>query len=530
MKKYLISILVLLVMFISGLTPVSAEYPDVPNDLTQLKEKITKSLVVVKWSGNKKGVAFAGSYNLTPEQKNQGTNSLLVTNFSNLSEEINVVRSCFGASRSKDVTIEYLGKNYIGTCQTYNSDQSDLATINSSLNLPTISLYDSYIPSAGQWVIVAYFAEGFGINFATSRIRLVNTTNFVLGIDKFESNTISAGLVFNSNGNFLGVLTSYGLGSTPVNYLKVHGAPLQCQTQLKSAWTITNCPVSQDKIWAIPNPGQSTQTTPVPTVSPTPVAAPEVIDARNAALTAIEAANDAMDQIEITKEECLSVSDRFDSEVQELYDLTSLSEYCESLNSKVDALTSKVSSLNANQVKTKSDANKIIEQSNGFLEEADKITAQIQDITDELSNTERQFISIIKSQESFESLEENVINSWTSLDERIALLPKNSISTIKKSQNYKSASAIFLQISKVFSTKNELLEALSSVDKPSGMSSIVRKFSTLKINVNQVSSYKKLATLINKAIPKSVCTKGSLVILPSKAGKCPNGFDEVPTE
>ncbi len=517
-------------MLISSSTKVSAEYPDVPNDLTLLKEKITKSLVIVKWSGNKKGVAFAGNYNLTPEQKNQGINSLLVTNFSNLSEELNVVRSCFGASRSKEVTLEYLGKSYTGTCQTHNSDQSDFATINSSLNLPTLNLYDSYIPSAGQWVIVAYFAEGFGINFATSRIRLVNTANFLLGIDKFESNTISAGLVFNSNGNFLGTLTSFGLGSTPGNYLKVHGAPLQCQTQLKTAWTITNCPVSQDKIWATPNPGQSTQITPVPTVSPTPATSPDIVDARNAAADAQAASNEAIDEIEIAKEECLSVTNSFDSDVQELYDSTRLSEYCESLEIKIKALTAKVLSLNVNLVKTKVDANKIIEQSNGFLEEADKIIAQIQDITDELLNTERQFILIKNSQEQFKSAEESVINSWSSLEDRLALLPKNSISTIKKSQNYKSASVIFLQVSKIFKSNNELLEELYSVDKPSLMSTIVRKYSTLKINTNQISSYKKLVISINKSIPKSVCSKGSLALLPSKAGKCPNGFDQVPTE
>ncbi len=517
-------------MMISGSVQVFAEYPDVPSNLTLLKEKISKSLVIVKWGGNKKGVAFAGSYNLSPEQKNQGTNSLLVTNFSNISEEINVVRSCFGASRSKDVTLEYLGKNYTGTCQNYNSDQSDLATINSSLNLPTLNLYDSYIPSAGQWVIVAYFAEGFGINYATSRIRLVNIGNFVLGIDKFESNTISAGLVFNSNGNFLGVLTSYGLGSTPVNYLKVHGAPLQCQTQLKTAWTITNCPVSQDKIWVTPNPGQSTQITPVPTVSSTPVAASEVVDARNAAMDAIAASNEAIDQIENAKEECLSVSESFDLDVRELYDSTNLSNYCESLDFKISALKSKVLLLNTIQIKTKIDANKIIDQSNGFAEEADKYTSQIQDIIDELSNTERQFISIIKSQEPFESAEGDVINSWSSLGERIALLPKNSISTIRKSQNYKAASAIYSQISKIVSTKNELLEILYSVNKPSEMSSVARRFSTLKINSIQINSYIKLASSINKTIPKSVCSKGSLLLLPSKAGKCPNGFDEVPTE
>jgi hypothetical protein len=147
--------------------------------------------------------------------------------------------------------------------------------------------------------------------------------------------------------------------------------------------------VSQDKIWVTLNPGQSTQITPVPTVSPTPVAAPEVVDARNAAEVAIAAANAAIDQVETAKEECLSVSESFDLDVQELYDSTSLSNYCESLDYKVNALKSKVLSLNVNQVKTKIDANKIIDQSNGFSEEADKLTAQIQDIADELYDTHK---------------------------------------------------------------------------------------------------------------------------------------------
>ncbi len=305
---------------------------------------------------------------------------------------------------------------------------------------------------------------------------------------------------------------------------------MQCQTQLKTAWTITSCPVPHDKIWSTLNPGQSTQTTPLPTVSPSPVAAPDVVDARNAAVDAIAASKEAIDQIEIAKEECLSVSDGFDFDVQELYDSTSLSEYCESLDFKVSSLTSKVLSLNVNQVKTTSDSKKIIEQSNVFSEEADKITAQIQDITDELLKTERQFISIIKSQEPFEYVEEDVINSWSLIGERLALLPKNSSSTIKKTQNYKSASSIFLQISKIVATKNELLEALYKVDKPSEMSTIVRKYSTLKINASQISSYRKLATSINKVIPKTVCTKGALVLLPSNLSKCPSGFDETPTE
>ena len=530
MKKYILSIIISLALLITGSSQVSAEYPDVPNDLTLLKEKISKSLVIVKWSGNKKGVAFAGSYSLTPEQKNQGTNSLLVTNFSNLSEDLNVVRSCFGVSRSKELDLEYLGKSYIGSCQTYNSDQSDLATINSSLNLPTLNLYDSYIPSPGQWVIVAYFAEGFGINYATSRIRLVNTSNYVLGIDKFESNAISAGLVFNSNGNFVGTLTNFGLGATPVNYLKVHGAPLQCQNKLKTAWTITNCTVTQDKIWTTQNPGQGSQTTLAPNVSPTPDASPDVVDARNLALKAIEASKEALDQIETAKEECLSLSDSFYFDVQDLYDSTSLSDSCESLDSKIDVLRGKVLSLNATQVKTTFDANLIVDKSTDFLEEADILTARIQDITDDLSSTEERFAAFIKALEPFVAAEEDVVDSWTTLDERLSLLPKNSMAAIKKTQNYKTASTAVSQISKVLSSKDEILDSLYTVDNPSKLPSILRKLSALKINTSQVKSYKKLALSINKSIPKIVCTKGSITLLPSKSGNCLGGYDEVPTE
>ena len=387
MKKRLILLLVVLSLTFSGLSSVFADYPDAPSDLRALKEKLNKSLVVVKWTGNKKGVAFAGNYNLTKEEKNLGINSLLVTNFSNISEDLSATRSCFARTRSKDVALEYLGKSYQGTCQMYNSDQADLATIKSSLNLEPLNLYDSYVPSPGQWVVVAYYAEGFGINLATSRVRLVNSSNYVLGIDRLDVTLTNGGIVFNSLGNFVGVVTSFGLGSAPSNYLKVHGAPLQCQTELRSAYTITNCPITQDKVWSQVNPGQVSQPSATPTTTPIPVrdVSAEIIDARNAALDSLNAAKEAMDTYDSAVEDCLAVSEEFLLDIQELYDSTSLSTYCETLATKAKLLTSKIFALNPSQAKTIDAANKMTDQANLFVEDADNLVAQIQDIADESS-------------------------------------------------------------------------------------------------------------------------------------------------
>jgi hypothetical protein len=529
MRKQFVVLIIGIVLFSSGPTAVFAEYPDAPKDLNLLKETLAKSLVVVKWSGNKKGIAFAGNYSLTQEQKNLGINSLLVTNFSNISEDLNTARSCFGASRSRDVALEYLGKNYIGTCQTYNSDQVDFATINSSLNLAPLDLYDSYIPSPGQWVIVAHYVEGFGINFATSRVRLVNSTNYILGIDRLDVTLTNGGIVFNSLGNFVGVVTSFGTGSAPSNYLKVHGAPLQCQTKLKSAYTITNCPITQDKVWSQVNPGQVSQPSAIPTPIPVQDVSAEIIDARNAAFDSLNAAKEAIDGYDSAVEDCLAVSEEFLLDIQELYDSTNLSTYCETLEVKANLLRSKIFSLNPSQVKTIDAANKMTDQANLFAEDADTLVAQIQDITDELLGTDELFSSIIMNLEPLDDAESEVIEAWNILIERLALLPKTSQGAIQKSQGYKNSAVTVEQLRKTLTSRDALLEKISDLKDPRKLKTIASQFAALKVNATQLLAFERSLISINSAIPSKVCSKGLQTVLISKSGTCPAGYKKVST-
>ena len=529
MRRQLLLLVIAISLAFSSSGAVFAEYPDGPNDLQVLKEKLTKSLVVVKWSGNKKGIAFAGDYSLTQDQKNFGINSLLVTNFSNISDELNTVRSCFGATRSKDVALEYLGKSYTGTCQTYNSDQVDFATINSSLNLAPLRLYDSYIPSPGQWVIVVHYAEGFGINFATSRVRLVNSTNYILGIDKLDMTLTNGGIVFNSLGNFVGVVTSFGAGSAPSNYLKVHGAPLQCQTKLKSAYTITNCPTTQDKIWVDANPGQTSQPSTTPTPIPTLNMSLEVLNAKNAATDAVNAAEEAIDAFESAKDECLSVSNSFEPTEQELYDSTDLSSYCEKLTEKASLLQQRVFAINLNLITTVSGANTITTQANLFAENADSLVAQMQDLTDVLTGTEKRFTTLSKILESLNRAEEEVLIPWSNLLERLTILPVSFQSTIKKSQNYKLSLNYVAVLQKVLNSRDAQIEVLSSIEDPAKLTSVITKLSGLSVSLSQMASFKKNVIGINKLIPLYVCQKGTLTVLASKTGKCASGFEQIPT-
>lgn len=527
-KRVVFSILTVLALIFSSSNFVNAAYPNLPSNLKSLEDKISSSLVILNWSGNKKGIGFAGDYNLTQEQRNLGVNSLIVTNQSNLSEAFNLEKSCFTRGGTRNVTLEYKGKQYPGTCQNFNSGGVDLATIQTSLNVPTIQLFDSYIPEVGQSLLVAHYVEGFGIKFSITRIKLVNKSEYILAVEKFEPMTTQAGLAFNSEGNFVGVLTNSGTGRTPNDYFKVQGAPLQCQTAGANTG-ITNCPANQDRIWTTPNPGQTSEPTPTPTPSPSLSGSAELIDARNAALDSVTAAKEAIDSFDSAVEECLSVSEEFLLDVQELYDSTNLGSYCETLEVKGNLLRSKILALNPSQARTTDAANKITEQSNLFAEDADILVAQIQDIADELSGTEELLTSIIENLEPINDAESAVIEAWDVLVERLSRLPKTSQDVIQKSQSYKTSVVIVEQLNKTLTTRDALLEKLSDLKDPRKLKVVASQFATLKVNAIQLLAFERSLVSINKAIPSKVCSKGLQTVLTSKSGTCPAGYKRVST-
>jgi hypothetical protein len=259
-------------------------------------------------------------------------------------------------------------------------------------------------------------------------------------------------------------------------------------------------------------------------------ASAEVIDARKAASDAIDAGNEALALFGRYKEECSEVSTQFETEAEELYDTTSLNTYCEQLNELVSELDTKIGALDTNKATTTDQANELTDTANTYAEEADELVALIQDITDELSATEKQLLSIVKLLEPINLAETEIVEGWEALAERIALLPKTSQSTIKKSSSFKSALSVHTQVVKSIASRDVILEDLGSLEDPRKLSGFVSQLSLLKINPALVPAFKKSLKALNKGIPSKVCIKGSLTLLPSKSGKCPVGYEQTPTQ
>jgi hypothetical protein len=303
--------------------------------------------------------------------------------------------------------------------------------------------------------------------------------------------------------------------------LNVQGAPLQCQLSKNDVTTtVTNCGMLASEVWTPGSNGSSGSDTDRSTA---------MIDASNAALNSVNAAKEAIYAYDSAVEDCLSVSDGFLFDTQELYDSTNLGSYCETLEVKANLLRSKIFALNPVEVKTIDAANRMVDQANLFAEDADSLVALTQDITDELSGTEELFASMISSLEPVNDAESEVIEAWSFLIERIALLPKTSQGAIQKSQGYKSSELIVEQLSKTLTLRDSLLEKLSDLNDPRKLKIIASQFATLRVNASQLLAFERSLVNLNKAIPSKVCSKGFQTVLMSKSGTCPAGYKKVST-
>ena len=258
-------------------------------------------------------------------------------------------------------------------------------------------------------------------------------------------------------------------------------------------------------------------------------AAAEIVDARNAAIDSKNAALSALSDYARFQLACTEISSEFTEDIQNLFDTTSLSSYCREFDNDVASLKAKIGALDPAKAKTTDDANSMTDTANLYAEDADTFVAQIQDITDELSSTEKQFTLLIKTLAPLELVEISVIDSWSSLIERITIIPQSSQAVIKKSQNYKLAASYVVQMQKIIDSRDVQLELLSAVDRPSQLQPIINRLNGLKVSTSQMPSFKKYLDAINKSIPANVCQKGTTVLLPSKTGKCAKGFELIPT-
>jgi hypothetical protein len=262
------------VFIFTNLAPAQAasRYSGPPANLDSLKKKLTDAMVVITANGVT-SIGFAGDFDLSSDFQNRGYNSIIVTKHSNISRDNDPLQGCFRRGNNREVVINYQNKTYRGECANWNNDGYDFASIYTSVKVPTLSLFDNYIPPIGGWVYVAYHLDGIGIQFVESRIKFFGKETLAIGIEKFLPVSKNGGLVFNSLGNFVGSLTTFGPGTVPSDYLKVSGAPMMCHSQGSEA-NVVNCNTSakpgqtqQDKVWTIDTAVEAKPTpTPTPTV------------------------------------------------------------------------------------------------------------------------------------------------------------------------------------------------------------------------------------------------------------------------
>jgi hypothetical protein len=273
----------------------------------------------------------------------------------------------------------------------------------------------------------------------------------------------------------------------------------------------------------------------IPTPTPTPTAttdttALELINAKNAASDATNSAEEAFEAFSAAKSDCEEISNSFeDSEVMDLYDSTSLNEYCNQLDLEASSLDRKIFALDPQAVRTVDAANKETDAANKLAEAADALVAKMQDITDELSATESILAELVEATNFFNNYEADSIEQIDLLKERIGMLPPSLQSTLKRGNEFKALASFQRQVERVTKSKDAILEVFTGVKRPSQITPTLNSINSLKSQLPSLNNLKKSIQTLEKKIPATVCQKGSLVVSTSKTGKCGKGFEAIPT-
>lgn len=482
---------------ITNASSADTSFNSPPANLTQFESELNKSLVGVACPGNvPAGIGFAGNYGLPKDWVDKGLNSLIMTTYS-------AIQKCGSV-----VPHFYLNKQFEGNLWFYNGFSPDLATFNSTLNLPKLPTYSLDAPEVGWWVDVAQYIPGFGITWAKSIVRLVNLTTTTLAIDPIIPNITKNALVFNNQGQFIGVVSDT-IGKPVPNLMLVQGSPLQCQASKQdSSPTVTLCGagVYSTNLW---NPALSTPT-PTPTSSRRPTSSPTptptttnnawLADAKSAALNAFDVYRVAVDHCS----EAAWNSGDFEGS-------TKWAASCELLNTAANTELGKVSPALKD---TSSDSaletlNSVTDSINGFADDVDAITSDLEDASSD-------FERISESYANFVSARLYAIDSWKALTSILKILPKSLSTKITTSKNWIAGSKAVASEKRNASKVDALTFAASSIANLDELLSFETKLDKMSQQVN-------LQQYLDKALelfPATVCVSNDLPYFP-KSGKCP---------
>ncbi len=499
----------------------ASPYLSKPSNVELVKNQILDALFLVKYGG-KSELAFAGNYSLGESSKNDGYDSLLVASRDFLDK-------CFYesiSSRTLKLELEYKGKPYKGTCWGFGPEYVDMATIGTPFKTPTLSLWDSYIPRPGGWLIAVYFVPGFGVTFRETSVGILNKETFILGIEKYSPAPIGSALIFNQNGSFVGIQTAKGVGTVPIEYFKVHGAPLQCSPASTEGSSITNCSTrksinesAQTGVWTIDE-----TPTPKPTPTPSPSisavdASLEVRDTHVAALTAYKLYTDGVVS-------CLKAFQGRNPAERRVLALVSSSQICASENSKAKAANDRNLALGRtiSSSRTSSELISLLNQFNDLTDTFNLALSAMDDailMADNLSQLASEFDEIEKSLFSLNSEIEE-------LDSIISILPTKVSNLITKGIAFDYLEESREVVSDVQSQFDDAVGEIEGVTypDPEAADNLAKSLVVIKRILPSESTFKRTVQRAYDAIPAFYCKRGKSVALPKK-GKCVSGFSKI---
>lgn len=526
MHGHLMRLVSIFVILLSVLSPIPAyaasPYDNPPADLKSFENSLLKKLLIVKY-GTTFGIGFAGSYSISQELKDKGINSLVVTTNSTLSPDNDVLKGCFLRGADRRVSLTSVEKNFEGECFGWNSDGTDFAIITTTVTLPVVQLYDSYWPKQDGWIDVAYYVDGFGIIFRPSKIKLINEKLYVFAIEKVSPSMKFTGIAFNSLGNFVGTVSSFGPGTVPAEYLKLNGAPLQCSWENSNS-TITNCSTrtnfsqsARTGVWTIDSPSAPAATTPSPK--------PTIDSNANEASDANKAVSDALSKL-------LEVVDACDSLVQGIRDglgefqvANPLLDKCGTLDSRFAEIDSRRAEvfMGSSSVNAKVGAlNKLTDQALAQVDAAELVVATLQD-------AQPIFDSIVQTLSKYEADFASAAESISNLNNRIYGLPKSVQSMIMKNSNYKKLSSAFPAEYNLDEAISKSLPDLSTISSNAQLKNVENLIAKARSGNSIVFNNGPLIRAVEKLIPKYVCIKGKTVSVAPATGKCAPGSTKTST-
>jgi hypothetical protein len=529
MRRILVPFLAALLLLIpttstAGVNP----YLSAPANKSTIEQTIKNATAIITISGaanttgfTSTGLAFAGNFNLESSFTNQGFNSLLITNNSLLSKNNDPVLGCFARNGSFTVTANFLDSKYEAKCWAWNSDGTDFASIATRVKMPTIPLYDNYQPPIGGWVDVEYYIDGVGIVFKESKVQYIDKKNWVLGIEKIIPNPVNGGLVFNSLGNFMGSLTTFGPGVVPGDYLKVVGAPNLCLYQGATA-TIVNCSVSapagqgqRDYVWTV-----SSESVPSPAPSPTQVVAP----ASQAIIDAVQEATNSGEDFNRAVDNCENAISGLSSEIFELISQSRMIGKCHQFDSQEKSLLSNSDALLA-RGKNISDLQQITTLVNQVNAITDKINGFI-DLLDSLTSNQESFQSeFAKFDDNYQSTKEDLdvrSSKFETIATAISQLPNSIKQSLKNSQKYKNLVASDSKLLDSSSKISAIAKQLSSISTAEEIVLLNKKLQLLLAS-SQINAFDAQLNQFLKTAPKIYCASKGVNSIPSPNSTCSKG-------